>query len=105
MHGHSVRVQGRIGIAFTVAIAATSGITYAQVEWRCPDEDVSLQQAVEIAEGKRALPGPLPRLAYSVGKSRHPQLKRRPAKGESPNACIAGVSAMALLALATMPKA
>jgi hypothetical protein len=100
MHGHSVRVQGWIGIALTVAMAAPSGITYAQIELRCLDEDVSLQQAVEIAEGKRALPGPLPRLACALGKSRHPQRKRLLAKGENPNACIAGVSAMPLPALA-----
>jgi ankyrin repeat protein len=59
---------------------------------------MSLQQALEIAEGKRDLPGPLPRLAYALGKDRYPLLELLLARGENPNACIAGGSAMGLLA-------
>jgi ankyrin repeat protein len=83
-----------------VALATASAIACAQGQpvTRCQDTDVTLEQALEIATGSHPLPT-LPRLAYALGKDRHPQLKRLLAAGEDPNTCIAGASAMALVAL------
>lgn len=87
-----------VGIASAFAAAGPVEGAQVQAVARCPETNLTNEQALEMAKGGQAMPG-LPRLAFALGRGRLPQLQRLLDAGEDPNTCVVESSAMALAAL------